>query len=86
MTVLKDVAYMSLLDKIHGKHIFQRRVRVLAELFAELLPAMPAPWMWVCGEGWIDSLIMGRRPDVSIRGGDRSDPVVFLLTGEPRFT
>lgn len=62
---------MSLLDKIHGQHVFRRRVRVLSRMFAELLPANASVLDVGCGEGSIDSLIMTLRPDISIRGTDR---------------
>ena len=62
---------MGLLDEIHGKHVFRRRVRVLSRMFAELLPANASVLDVGCGEGSIDSLIMALRPDITIRGTDR---------------
>lgn len=61
---------MSLLDKIHGQHVFRRRVRVLSKMFAELLPANASVLDVGCGEGSIDYLIMSQRPDVTIKGAD----------------
>jgi SAM-dependent methyltransferase len=61
---------MGLLDSIHTKHVFRRRVRVLSRMFAEMLPANASVLDVGCGEGSIDSLIMALRPDVSIRGAD----------------
>jgi SAM-dependent methyltransferase len=61
---------MSLIDKIHGEHVFQRRVRVLSELFLKLLPENAGILDVGCGDGSIDSVIKSRRPDISIRGAD----------------
>lgn len=61
---------MSLLDKIHGNYVFQRRIRVLSDLFAKLLPPNASVLDVGCGEGSIDSLIMSKRRDVTISGAD----------------
>jgi SAM-dependent methyltransferase len=78
---------MKLIDKIHGKHVFRRRIRVLSGLFAQLLPANASVLDLGCGEGSIDSLIMSRRPDISIKGADvlvrsKTQIPVTLLDGK----
>lgn len=61
---------MSFLGKIHGRFVYPRRVHVLASRFAEFLPPDAKVLDVGCGDGLIDSLIMQRRPDVSIIGID----------------
>ncbi|HXM33671.1 MAG TPA: hypothetical protein VN920_00655 [Pyrinomonadaceae bacterium] len=59
---------MSLIEKIHGNYIFQRRVQVLSEILANLIPENARVLDAGCGAGSIDSLILSRRPDISNRG------------------
>jgi SAM-dependent methyltransferase len=78
---------MSLVETIHGKHVFQRRARILSQLFAKLIPADASVLDVGCGEGSIDSLIMNCRPDVKISGADvlvrnETHIPVTLLDGE----
>src|SRR5258707_49654 len=78
---------MSLVETIHGKHVFRRRVRVLSELFAKLIPANASVLDIGCGDGSVDSLIMNQRPDIRISGADvlvRSETQipVTLLDGD----
>lgn len=61
---------MSLLDQIHGAYVYNRRVRVLSEQFAPLLPPNSRVLDVGCGDGLISRLIMDQRPDVEIRGID----------------
>ena len=57
-----------LLDRIHGGHVYQRRVRILAELLAARLPAGAEVLDVGSGDGLIPSLIQHQRPDIRIRG------------------
>jgi SAM-dependent methyltransferase len=61
---------MKALDRIHGEYVFNRRVRVLAERLADLLPFGARVLDVGCGDGLLDSLIMHRRPDLTIHGID----------------
>lgn len=72
---------MSLIDKIHGNYVFARRVQVLSEIFANLIPQKARVLDVGCGDGSIDSVILSQRPDISIRGVDvlpRSKPRIFV--------
>jgi len=61
---------MSLLDSIHGRHVFQRRVRVLSRHLAEVLPADASVLDVGCGDGLIAKRILEQRPDLQLRGLD----------------
>src|ERR1017187_510870 len=61
---------MSLLEQIHGGYVYNRRVRVLSEQLAPLLPPNSCVLDVGCGDGLISRLIMDQRPDVEIRGID----------------
>jgi SAM-dependent methyltransferase len=55
---------------LHGAVVEKRRVGILAEHFAALLPADARVLDIGCGDGAIDYLIKQHRPDVSIEGID----------------
>jgi SAM-dependent methyltransferase len=61
---------MSLLDSIHGGYVFKRRVRVLSEQLARVLPPQAQVLDVGCGDGLIAKLIQEKRPDVRIQGID----------------
>lgn len=61
---------MLLLDHFHQKHIFSRRVSVLAGRLAPLLPKSGKILDVGCGDGTIDRLIADQRPDIYIEGID----------------
>ncbi len=61
---------MRTLDRLHATSVFPRRVRVLADLIAPLLPAGAAVLDVGCGDGAVAAGIMARRRDVRIRGVD----------------
>lgn len=61
---------MGLLERIHGEHVFSRRVRVLSRLFAELIPNGARVLDVGCGDGMLAKLIMEARPDAEIHGLD----------------
>ncbi|MGI4793569.1 MAG: class I SAM-dependent methyltransferase [Janthinobacterium lividum] len=60
----------AIVGKLHSSLVFGRRVRVLADRIAALLPAGASVLDVGCGDGSIASLIMSLRPDVTIRGVD----------------
>jgi SAM-dependent methyltransferase len=60
---------MSLVDSLH-RPVFARRVLVLAQHLADIAPRGARLLDVGCGDGSIDSLMMERRPDLSIEGID----------------
>jgi SAM-dependent methyltransferase len=61
---------MAVIGSLHQKLVAGRRVRVLAEHLAALIPPGAQVLDVGCGDGVIDRLIAERRPDVSIQGID----------------
>jgi SAM-dependent methyltransferase len=55
---------------LHEKLVFGRRVKVLADHLAALIPPKARVLDVGCGDGTLDALIARRRPDVSIEGID----------------
>jgi SAM-dependent methyltransferase len=61
---------MKVIEAVHGGYVARRRVRVLAERIAPLLPRESRILDVGSGDGAIASLIALRRPDVDISGVD----------------
>lgn len=62
---------MSLIDSVHGKHVFERRIHVLSQHLAEIIPAGAASVLDVgCGSGDIAWLLTQRRPELTLAGID----------------
>ncbi len=61
---------LKFLGRLHRKFVFQRRVRVLSEILADLLPSGSQVLDVGCGDGLIDRRIAERRSDLEIRGID----------------
>lgn len=61
---------MALLDTVHGKMVHGRRVRVLAERIAGMIPRGASVLDVGCGDGLLASLIAASRPDLRIEGID----------------
>jgi len=61
---------MNLIDAVHSKYIFSRRVSVLSRAVAQLIPPNSACLDVGCGDGTIDSIILGCRTDLAVRGID----------------
>jgi SAM-dependent methyltransferase len=59
---------LSVLKRAHGKAVFERRVRVLAESLAARIPSHASVLDIGCGDGTIASLIQIRNPTVTIQG------------------
>lgn len=61
---------MSLLERVHERYVFGRRVRKLAGHLAGLMPANASVLDVGCGDGLLDRLLLEQRPDLSLRGLD----------------
>ena len=61
---------MSLVDLVHGRWVFARRVDRLARLLAAHLPGGASVLDIGCGDGSIARAVLDRRPDLSITGVD----------------
>jgi SAM-dependent methyltransferase len=61
---------MSMIDRIHGGYIHKRRVRVLSNHLAELIPRDVHVLDVGCGDGLLAHQIMLKRPDIDLRGID----------------
>jgi SAM-dependent methyltransferase len=61
---------MKLLDEIHAGYVHRRRVWVLGDHLARLLPDSGDVLDVGCGDGILTKLIAGKKPNVSIRGID----------------
>lgn len=61
---------MSLIDRLHGGYVHNRRVRVLSDHLAQLIPANARALDVGCGDGLLAHLIMQKRPDVHMKGVD----------------
>ena len=59
-----------MLGAVHGKMVFDRRIRRLAEAIAERLPRDARVLDVGCGSGDLAALVMQLRPDVTIEGID----------------
>jgi methylase of polypeptide subunit release factors len=61
---------MSLIERLHGGYVHNRRVRVLSGHLAELLPQNARILDVGCGDGLLANLILQKRPDIDLRGID----------------
>ena len=61
---------MSILDILHGRYVFSRRVRVLSDRLAYLIPPNARVLDVGCGNGRIARVVRELRPDVTIEGID----------------
>lgn len=61
---------MPFLDTIHGRHVFQRRVRVLSNQLSEVIPANSSVLDVGCGDGLIAHRVLTLRPDLKLSGID----------------
>lgn len=70
MSGAKAPAPLAAVGAIHQKAVFSRRVVVLAEQLARLLPPGPRLLDVGCGDGSIARALLARRPDLTIDGYD----------------
>jgi SAM-dependent methyltransferase len=61
---------MTLVDRIHESAVHPRRVQVLSERLAQLIPRQAHVLDVGCGDGLLDHLIAQRRADVCMQGID----------------
>jgi len=61
---------VSLIESIHGGYVHNRRVRVLSDHLAELIPQDARVLDVGCGDGLLAHLIMQKIPSVEIKGID----------------
>jgi SAM-dependent methyltransferase len=61
---------MSLVGGLHARHIFPRRIRVLAGHIAPLLPFAASVLDVGCGDGLLGHTILDQRPDLTLTGVD----------------
>lgn len=61
---------MGVIEAVHGGYVHNRRVRVLRQHLAELIPQGAKVLDVGCGDGLLARLIMESRPDLQIRGID----------------
>lgn len=61
---------MSVIGVLHEKLVFNRRVRVLAAWFAQLVPRSARMLDVGCGDGLISAVLQSRRPDLVVAGID----------------
>jgi SAM-dependent methyltransferase len=61
---------MSAIGVLHEKLVFNRRVEILANWFAELAPRDARVLDVGCGDGLISAALQARRPDLNLRGID----------------
>jgi len=61
---------MPLLDRVHGNLVHGRRVRVLADWLARLLPQNATVLDVGCGDGLLAKIVGDARPDLTLEGID----------------
>ncbi|MGQ9871734.1 class I SAM-dependent methyltransferase [Leptodesmis sp.] len=61
---------MNLIEQIHDRYIFNRRVRVLSDQLARLVPQHARLLDVGCGDGLLTQLLSQKRPDVQTYGID----------------
>jgi SAM-dependent methyltransferase len=62
---------MSFIENIHGDYVSSRRGRRLSDHLVELVPQNARVLDVGCGDGFLASLLIQRRPDIDLRGIDK---------------
>jgi SAM-dependent methyltransferase len=68
--VKSDTLSASAVGVLHSKLVWNRRVEVLADWFARLLPSSVRVLDVGCGDGLISAVLRSKRSDVSVQGID----------------
>lgn len=61
---------MNIIEAAHDSKVLQRRIRVLSDYMAKLIPPQASVLDVGCGSGQIDKLILKQRDDITIDGID----------------
>ena len=61
---------MNLIERVHGRYVHNRRVRILSDHLAKLIPKDARVLDVGCGDGMLAHLITQQRPDIDLRGID----------------
>lgn len=61
---------MKIIDIIHEKYIYRRRVKILARNLMDIIPRNACVLDVGCGDGLLDWMIISVRPDITISGID----------------
>jgi SAM-dependent methyltransferase len=61
---------MSVIERIHGGYVFGRRVRIIADHLAKLLPRGCNVLDVGCGDGSVAAAVIAKRADLTISGVD----------------
>ncbi|MCZ6760226.1 MAG: class I SAM-dependent methyltransferase [Gemmatimonadetes bacterium] len=72
---------MNLLGRLHRRFVFERRIRVLSALLADLLPRDATVLDVGCGDGSLDRKLLAHRPDLKLSGIDvqvRADAMITV--------
>lgn len=68
--VWENVRFLGVVEQIHARYSYNRRLQKLSDHLAEVIPANATVLDVGCGDGELSSLIMQKRPDVKITGID----------------
>ncbi|HXE84688.1 MAG TPA: methyltransferase domain-containing protein [Gemmatimonadales bacterium] len=61
---------MTILGRMHGRYVHTRRVRILSEHIAPLIPLRAKVLDVGCGDGQLAARLLALRPDIRIKGVD----------------
>jgi SAM-dependent methyltransferase len=65
-----DARIFGAVGLLHSRYVFQRRVDVLSNWFARLIPEGARVLDVGCGDGLVSALLCSKRPDIAVRGID----------------
>ena len=68
--IREDVRIFGVFEQIHARYSYSRRLRVLSDHLAEIIPENASVLDVGCGDGELSGLVMQKRPDVRIAGID----------------